>query len=193
MNIIVENIINIFTLIDGEIHLLTNNNKLIKIQCNDDFDRINNNYINSYLRIKNLNLKQYYTFSERIENKLFISVLFIDIVNVNDIVLNNDLKLIRVSNLDCEDPIIKKSLEFLKKQLIINSTIKKLYPDEFSLPEIQRIYENILDKRYDRRNFRKRLIKFDIIEPLDKISLNGNGRPAKLYKFKEMTEEKSLI
>ena len=84
-------------------------------------------------------------------------------------------------------------MEYLRKNLVLNSTIKKLYPKEFVLPEIQKIYENLLNKKYDRRNFRKRLIKMDIIEDLNKMSLNKKGRPAKLYRFKDITEDKILF
>lgn len=193
MEVVVNNVINIFTIVDGEINLLVKNNDLIKVECNDDIEIVNKNYINNNLEINNLNLKQFYTFSEKQEDKLIISILFIDIVNYNDIKLTDDLNLIPITKLSNENKFIEKSLSFLKKELILNSTIKKLYPEEFSLPEIQRIYENILDKKYDRRNFRKRLIKLDLIEPLDKISSNKNGRPAKLYRFKDVKEEISLI
>ena len=98
-----------------------------------------------------------------------------------------------LDKLDKENIYINKSIECLKKELILNSTIKKLYPKEFVLPEIQKIYEDLLDKKYDRRNFRKKLIKLDVIEDLDKISSNKTGRPAKLYRFKEIKEDKVLF
>ena len=84
-------------------------------------------------------------------------------------------------------------IECLKRDLVLNSTIKKLYPEEFVLPEIQKIYEELLEKKYDRRNFRKKLIKLDVIECLEKVSTNKNGRPAKLYKFKDIVEDKCLF
>ena len=91
------------------------------------------------------------------------------------------------------DIYVDKLIECLKKDLVLNSTIKKLYPNEFVLPEIQKIYEDLLEKKYDRRNFRKRLIKLDVIEDLKKMSENKIGRPAKLYKFKDITEDKILF
>ena len=72
----------------------------------------------------------------------------------------------QVEDLDlssCSDIYIGKSIEYLKKELVLNSTIKKLYPNEFSLPDIQKLYEDLLGKKYDRRNFRKKLIKLNII------------------------------
>lgn len=193
MEIEVNNIINIFTVIDGKIHLLLKGNELIKIECNDEIDIINKKYIEENLNIDDLNLRQFYTFSEKKENKLIINILFIDIVNYNSIKLTDNLSLKSLSKIDINQDYIDKCLEFLRRELVLNSTIKKLYPDEFSLPEIQKIYEDILNKKYDRRNFRKKLIKLDVIECLEKVSSSKNGRPAKLYRFKDIVEDKCLL
>ena len=192
MDIEVKIIITIFTIIDGKINLLVNNNKMIEIECIDNLDSTCNKYINDNIYIKDLNLKQYYTFSKK-DNKLILTILYVDIVNVNNIRLNNKFNFVEIDKLDKNNLYISKSIEYLKKDLVLNSTIKKIYPDEFILPELQRIYENLLNKKYDRRNFRKKLIKLDVIEDLDKINLNKNGRPAKLYKFKDIKEDRILF
>jgi len=193
MNIVVKNIINIFTIIDGKINLLVRNNNPIEIDCLDDLDLVNNNYIKSNIGIKDLNLKQCYTFSEKKDDILNITVLYIDIINIDNIKLKDNFSFIELDKINKKNIYINKSIKYLKKQLILNSTIKKLYPNEFILPEIQKIYEDLLDKKYDRRNFRKKLIKLDVIEDLDKISSSKTGRPAKLYKFKEIKEDKVLF
>ena len=42
------------------------------------------------------------------------------------------------------------------KELIINSDILKvLLPKEFTMPELQKIFEGILSKTYDRRNYER--------------------------------------
>ena len=191
METIVKSLIGIFTVIDGKIHLLMNENKLFTIMCNDNIELENIKYINNNLDIENLNLKQCYTFSEKKDEKLLISVLYTDIINYEDIISSN-FKLIPIEKIE-KDIYIDKLLESLKKDLVLNSTIKKIYPREFILPEIQKIYEDILNKKYDRRNFRKRLIKLDVIEDLNKMSESKKGRPAKLYRFKDITEDKILF
>lgn len=192
MDIVVKCIINIFTIIDGKINLLVKgNNELIKIDCLDSFDIVCNKYIKENIKINGLDLKQVYTFSKK-SDKLNIEVLYIDIINIDNIKLNNKFKFIELNKLD-SNIYIDKSIEYLKKELVLNSTIKKLYPNEFVLPEIQKVYENLLGKKYDRRNFRKRLIKLDIIEDLEKFCVNKAGRPAKLYKFKNLQEDKALF
>lgn len=193
MEVKLKNIINIFTVIDGKIHLLLKNNSIIEIECLDELDAVNDNFIKENIDVEGLNLKQYYIFSKKQEDKLNISILYIDIININSIKLDDSFKFVELEKLDKKNVYINKSLEYLKKEIVFNSTIKKLFPNEFILPEIQRVYEYLLDKKYDRRNFRKKLIKLDVIEDLDKISSTKTGRPAKLYKFKDINEDKVLF
>lgn len=191
MEIIVKSLIGIFTVVEGKIYLLMEGNNLFNITCGDNVELENQRFIENNLNIENLNLKQCYTFSEKEEDKLVISILYSDIVNYNSIKLNNFV-LMPIEEVN-KDIYINKLIECLKKELVLNSTIKKLYPSEFVLPEIQKIYEELLEKKYDRRNFRKKLIKLDVIEDLNKISENKKGRPAKLYRFKDITEDKILF
>ena len=59
--------------------------------------------------------------------------------------------------------ILENALQNLK-QLILNTDIlKNLFPIEFVLPELQNVYESILNKKFDRRNFRRKLINDNII------------------------------
>ena len=191
MEVVVKSLIGIFTVVEGKIYLLMKGNNLFNITCYDNVELENQKFIENNLNIDSLNLKQCYTFSEKEDDKLVISILYSDIVNYNSI-KTNDFILMPIEEVN-KDIYIYKLIECLKKDLVLNSTIKKLYPEEFALPEIQKIYEELLEKKYDRRNFRKKLIKLDVIEDLNKISENKKGRPAKLYRFKDITEDKILF
>ena len=71
--------------------------------------------------------------------------------------------------------------------------LKKLFPSDFTLPEIQKIYEQLMNCELDRRNFRKKFIKADLIEETGDKVTGMNGRPAILYRFKEDIEDKLLF
>ena len=191
MEIVIKSLIGIFTIVDGRINLIMDGNNLFTISCDDVVEFKNQEFINNNLNIEGLDLKQCYTFSEKDDNKLIVSILYSDIVNFESIKSNNFV-LMPIDKVN-KDIYIDKLIECLKKDLVLNSTIKKLYSGEFILPEIQKIYEDLLNKKYDRRNFRKRLIKLDVIEDLNKMSENKIGRPAKLYRFKDITEDKILF
>lgn len=85
--------------------------------------------------------------------------------------------------------ILQKTIEKLKDIMASNyNIIKILYPNDFTLPELQITYEQVFEKKLDRRNFRKKLVNLNILEDtLDKNN-QTNGRPAKLYCFKEKIE-----
>ena len=52
----------------------------------------------------------------------------------------------------------RSALEFLKKEL--NHQMSSiLLPKNFTLPQLQKLYENVLDKKIDKRNFRKQILK----------------------------------
>ncbi len=85
--------------------------------------------------------------------------------------------------------IIEKTLSILGKKLNSASYIRNLFKADFTLPELERVLTSILDTKVDRRNFRKRLLKLNIIEPTGDMSEGHNGRPAKLYRFKEEVKD----
>jgi 8-oxo-dGTP diphosphatase len=60
----------------------------------------------------------------------------------------------------------------------------ELLPKKFTLSELQRVYEIILQKPVDKRNFRKRLLAQGEIRELNETRSDGAHRPARLYSFK---------
>ncbi len=82
------------------------------------------------------------------------------------------------------EKIIKDALERLKKIILETNILKVLFPNEFVLPELQSVYEAILNKKEDRRNFRKKLINSNLIEATDKMKRFDGNKPAIVYTFK---------
>ncbi len=78
--------------------------------------------------------------------------------------------------------IIKDALEKLKIAIFNSDILKLLFPKTFTLPEIQKTYESILGIKYDRRNFRKKMLS--LLEDINKEEVFEGKKPAKLYKFK---------
>lgn len=58
-----------------------------------------------------------------------------------------------------------------------------LLPDSFRLTELQQIYEIILDKPLDKRNFRKEMLATGLLEETGAVDGSGAHRPARLYRF----------
>ena len=89
--------------------------------------------------------------------------------------------------------IIDKSVDCLRERIINSNVLKILFPSDFTLPELQKVYEQILGKELDRRNFRKKFINLGLIEDTGYKNEGYTGRPAKLYRFKENIEERDLF
>lgn len=89
--------------------------------------------------------------------------------------------------------VINRNIEYLKKKIVNSNVLKSLFPSDFTLPELQHVYEQILGKELDRRNFRKKFIGLDLIEDTLEKNIGFNGRPAKLYRFKDDIKELNLF
>ena len=89
--------------------------------------------------------------------------------------------------------IIKNAIEHLRKKIINSNVLKSLFPSDFTLPELQKVYEVILGRELDRRNFRKKFINLGLIEDTGYKNEGYNGRPAKLYRFREEIKERDLF
>jgi len=72
----------------------------------------------------------------------------------------------------------------LRSKLQYTNIVFSLLPAEFTLGELQEIYEIILRRPLDRRNFRKKILALGLLNPLRKLK-RGAHRPASLYAFKK--------
>jgi 8-oxo-dGTP diphosphatase len=61
----------------------------------------------------------------------------------------------------------------------------QLLPETFTLSDLQDGYEIILGKLLDKRNFRRKVLALDILEPTGEERREGPGRPAALYRFRQ--------
>jgi 8-oxo-dGTP diphosphatase len=59
----------------------------------------------------------------------------------------------------------------------------ELLPKKFTLTQLQRMYEIILERSLDKRNFRKKILGMDLLVELDEVQKDVAHRAARLYKF----------
>lgn len=131
-----------------------------------------------------------------------IAITYIGIIDKNKVqVLKKTLKtensdwvrLDQVKELASDhNQILKKAIETLREQIISSDILKSLFPNGFTMPEVQKTYESILDKKFDRRNFRKKLLSLGIIEDTNKYIVFEGKKPAKLYKFNKKKNKNVL-
>ena len=56
-------------------------------------------------------------------------------------------------------------------------------PRKFTLSELQKLYETILERELDKRNFRKKIQKMDILRDLEEVQQDVAHRAARLFSF----------
>jgi 8-oxo-dGTP diphosphatase len=80
--------------------------------------------------------------------------------------------------------ILKYALQRLRYKLEYTAVGFEILPEVFTLTELQTAYEVILGEELDKRNFRRKILGAEVIEETGERRV-GEGRPAKLYRFRE--------
>lgn len=79
--------------------------------------------------------------------------------------------------------IYDKGLEKIKRRIKHLPIAFELLPEKFTLTQVQNVYELILGKKLDKRNFRKKILSFGVLKELDEKQKGVSFRAATLYKF----------
>lgn len=86
--------------------------------------------------------------------------------------------------------ILTYAIERLRNKLEYTTAGFKLLPEKFTLSELQRVYECVLDKKLDKRNFRRKVLLLKVLDPLNEWKREGMSRPAQLFRFSQKRFEK---
>lgn len=145
--------------------------------------------------MKNVYLEQLYSFGElkRDPETRIVSVAYFALVDNSKTKLETtkkyeDIKWLPVNKLQKvaydHNEIINYSLLRLKYKLEYTNVIYSLMPQKFTLGNLQKVYEIILNKKLDKRNFRKKIFSLNLIKE-EGIEAGVPHRPSKLYSFKK--------
>ncbi len=212
----IEALASIFTIVDGKFKVLMFRKKTepykgywmlpnAMVEKDKTLEETVEECVSSKVGLTALDYEQCDTFSAINRNpyKRVIGVSFISIIDFRAVELHQTYD--DIENVDWFEidnlpkvgydhaQVIESAIETLKMKIRHSLTLKKIFPSDFTLPEIQKMYEQVLGHDLDRRNFRKKFVKADLIEETGDKSPGTNGRPAKLYRFKEEIENKLLF
>ncbi len=79
--------------------------------------------------------------------------------------------------------ILDSALVTLRRQLNYKPIGYNLLPEKFTMPELQKLYEVLLDKKLNRGNFYRKILRYDILEKLHEIRKGGAHKAPDLYRF----------
>jgi len=79
--------------------------------------------------------------------------------------------------------VVRTALARLRAKLAYTNLVYTLLPPSFTLGELQEMYEAIRGRRFDRRNFRKKILSLGLLSRAGGVR-RGPHRPAALYAFR---------
>jgi len=143
-------------------------------------------------------LEQLYTFGQNLERDTrirTITIVYYGILSADDVAEHRDAKISWFSAYDLpklafdHKNIVEYAVERLRNRILWDTYAFKFLPPEFTLTELQHVYEIILHKELDKRNFRKKILEEKFLVKTAKTKIDGVHRPAALYKFKSKKQK----
>jgi 8-oxo-dGTP diphosphatase len=137
-------------------------------------------------------IEQFYTFSEphRDPRERIISIAYYAIVKLQDVKGGDDAANARWFAVDeipplafDHDHILRKALERLRESIHFRPIGFELLPEKFTIKQLQLLYEAILGVQFDRRNFTKKMLHYELIYQLDETTWPTPKREAFLFSF----------
>ncbi len=83
------------------------------------------------------------------------------------------------------DQILQTAIARLRSKIRYEPIGFELLPTKFTLSQLQKLYETVLDRNLDKRNFRKKILNMDLLIDIGEVEHNVSHRAAKLYQFDE--------
>lgn len=91
----------------------------------------------------------------------------------------NDLPKLAFDHTD----IFNRAFKKIRAKLNYEPIAFELLPEKFTLTQLQSLYEAVLSKKLDKRNFRKKMLSYGFLKELAEKQKGVSYRAAKLYKF----------
>lgn len=142
--------------------------------------------------LKNAYIHQFHAFSEvnRDPRDRVITIAYYALVLISEVKAGDDaakaewFPLNKVPSLAFDhDKVLRVATQELRRQIHFEPIGFELLPEKFTMTQLQRLYEAILNVKFDRRNFCNKMLKIGILTQLDETLPMSNKKEAFLYKF----------
>lgn len=143
--------------------------------------------------IKDIYLEELQTYSaiNRDPGERVISVAFFSLMRINELV-EKSVKKYDAHWFDLDDipelifdhrEMVDHAIQKLRTKARYQPLGFELLPEKFTIPQLQLLYECVYQKKLDNRNFRKKILSFDILTKTEEKDKSGSKKGAFLYKF----------
>lgn len=141
-------------------------------------------------------LEQLYTFGApgRDPRERVVTVTYFALVNLRDHTVQAATDAVRAQWFSVESlptlafdhaQILSMALARLQSKIRYAPIGFELLPQKFTFFQLQKLYETVLGKELDKRNFRKKFLKMELLQELDEFDDSAPHRPPRLYQFDE--------
>ena len=178
------------------------------IRLEEEIDESAKRVLFSLTKLNNVFLRQFKTFGDpkRVQsskdqewlknfrqapNERVITVGYVSLVRMEDYIplpsyFADEVKWVDINDVPLlafdHNNIIESGLLFLRNELNHEFT-SELLPRKFTLSQLQELHEIVLDKKFDKRNFRKRVINKGQLKETNEKQKDVSHKPARLYSF----------
>jgi len=203
MKVAVDN--GIFTVLEDRLHLLLIQMTKVPytgmwalpgglIQDDESLDAAAVRILYEETGVADVYLEQLYTFGQpdRDPAGRVVSVAYFALIHAAGITLHTQSKYADVRWWPCatlpqlaydHDTVAAYARQRLEWKLAYTNVVWSLLPHRFALTELQKVYEAVLGRPLDKRNFRKKILALGLVEPVGETAMRGAHRPAMLYRF----------
>jgi len=143
--------------------------------------------------LNNLYMQQVGAFGsvDRDPGERVISVAYYALINVKDydekLRKNHGLEWVSLDALPMlysdHNKMVTEAIKIMRQKVKTEPISFRLLPPLFTLTQLQRVYEAVLNEEVDKRNFRKRIKEIDYIEKTELMDRKSSKRGAFLYRF----------
>lgn len=164
------------------------------VQVSESVDNAAKRELREETGVESIFLEQLYTFGapDRDPREHVVSVAYYALINLQEHPLQADtdasdaqwFELSEVPPLEFDHrEILDCAIARLRNKIRYAPIGFELLPKTFTLSQLQQLYEQILERELDKRNFRKKLLKMDLLIDTGKKETGVSHRAAQLYQF----------
>ncbi|HBH24285.1 MAG TPA: DNA mismatch repair protein MutT [Cytophagales bacterium] len=163
------------------------------VQKDESLDQAAYRILQACTGIHDMHLDQLYAFGEvdRDTGGRVVSVAYYSLINLElfeqELLKEYNAKWINIDDIPelalDHNKMANSALEALQKQASIKPIGFELLPEKFTLPQLQLLYEAIYNRKMDKRNFQKKILKNDLLIKLDEKDKSTSKKGAYLYRF----------
>ena len=161
------------------------------VRMSENLDEAAMRVLKEKTNVENIYLEQLYTFGDPLRHPVsrVITCAYFALIRLSDVevVTTDEIAWHKVSELPPlafdHKEIIEYSLKRTRERLEMCPVAYQLLNEKFTLTEMQKAYEMIMEKKLDKRNFRKKVITTEGLRELNEFSKSSSKRPARLYTF----------